>query len=741
MADKNENVNPTMDVNTNNIESEMETHTNNDAEENGITKDSEESISKDSNLFKTPTIQFKMPEKLPLTSPITNLENENKAQNLKQIKTSSNQESPTPKATKEKNKTSNSSPAESLQQAQVIFPYKEPNWSGLPEPGYSFEILKNGAIIENIELKDKAFYVFGRLPSCDVTMEHPSLSRYHAVIQYCKNPESSVSQSGWYLYDLDSTHGTWLNKNKVKPNVYHRIRVGHVVKFGGSTRLHILQGPETDQEEESELSVTEIKQQRDRQKREAEVLRLADADESDRLQQKMNQDEGCSWGMGEEAEEEAEEVELVSNQPDNEELYIDDPKKALKGFYEREGCDLPEYIITDGLPGKYKCRVDLPVDGQNGEALVAEVMISGKKKEAVVACALEACRILDRHQLLRQAKHESRKRKSKNWEADDFYDSDEDEFLDRTGTIAVKRKKRMVQAGKVDNKGDTYEILIEKHKSTVKEIDDIEARLQHAKDEAAKFDGDDIDALDAYMSAIKAGVMDTKTKMQLKRQLIILRTEEMRLRKLVNIAKPASLPDLKQPVKNQKSTTLSTGNMKGLTGHKPVKKTLPIKSPIVTMEVEGEEVEEEEEEEEEDDIDEPKKQTIIENKPKNKNCEKVESESSAKQNTETKVNTNRSTLGALSSVLEQLQGDVPGSNKSTSSKIKGPSTPSEEEELVVSSSSNSNKEKSRKKHLPNQGKVQEVIDYDASDPDYAVWLPPEGQSGDGKTHLNDKYGY
>ncbi|XP_055956876.1 kanadaptin [Patella vulgata] len=304
MADKNENVIPTLDVNTNNIESKMETLADNDAEENGINKDS-----KDSNPFKTPTIQFKMPEKLPLTSPITNLENE-KAQNVKQIKKPSNQESPTPNSTKEKVKTSNSSPAESLQQAQVVFPYKEPSWSGLPEPGYSFEILKNGAIIENIELKDKAFYMFGRLPSCDVTMEHPSLSRYHAVIQYCKNPESSVSQSGWYLYDLDSTHGTWLNKNKVKPNVYHRIRVGHVVKFGGSTRLHILQGPETDQDEESELSVTEIKQQRDRQKREAEVLRLADADESNRLQQKMNQDEGCSWGMGEEAEEEAEEIEL-----------------------------------------------------------------------------------------------------------------------------------------------------------------------------------------------------------------------------------------------------------------------------------------------------------------------------------------------------------------------------------------------------------------------------------------------
>ncbi|CAG9859222.1 unnamed protein product [Phyllotreta striolata] len=497
---------------------------------------------KSENVFKKPVLIGKigkLPKKLPaqkvIESPLTAEEN---------IPVSTEQAEPTQIEDSKLTKGPTFTPAQQATDHSVPLPYKEPPWSGLPKSNgkdYIFEVLKNGTIIETINLMDKPFWVFGRLTSCNVNLQHPTISRYHAVLQYRKEA-SEKDGPGFYIYDLDSTHGTYLNRSKLKPKVHVRMRVGHMLKLGFSTRSFILNGPEYDEEEESELTVTELKQKRDEdlRKRQEEKLRIEKELEE---KKKKEEERGVDWGLGEDAEEETDLSENPYAQTNNEELYLDDPKKALRGFFEREGLDL-EYNCNEQGIGQFLCRVELPVDDEMGRPIVAEVLHKGKKKEAVVQCALEACRILDRYGVLRQATHESRKRKAKNWEENDYYDSDEDTFLDRTGTIEKKREKRM--NAKAPQKAETYESLMEKAKSISTKITELEKQLsslQSKQDRNDKGNADE-DSLDAYMKSLSESKSDKTALSALKLEISQLRAEHSKVVRLVNIAKPATMPAL-----------------------------------------------------------------------------------------------------------------------------------------------------------------------------------------------------
>lgn len=72
---------------------------------------------------------------------------------------------------------------------------------------------------------------------CDIVLEHPSISRQHAIIQFGKNDAVA-------LIDLGSTHGTKVNKQSIPKLKFHTLHVGDVIKFAESTRLYVLNGPE-----------------------------------------------------------------------------------------------------------------------------------------------------------------------------------------------------------------------------------------------------------------------------------------------------------------------------------------------------------------------------------------------------------------------------------------------------------------------------------------------------------------
>ncbi|NXE54697.1 NADAP protein, partial [Casuarius casuarius] len=321
---------------------------------------------------------------------------------------------------------------------------------------------------------------------------------------------------------------------------------------------------------------------------------------------------------GEDAEEdEAEENPIaIEFQEVQDAFYMKDPRKALQGFFDREGEEL-EYEYDDRGHNSWLCRVKLPVDDASGKQLVAEALHTGKKKEAMIQCALEACRLLDARGVLRQ-EAVSRKRKSKNWEDEDFYDSDDDTFLDRTGAVEKKRLNRMKKAGKIEEKPDTYDTLVRRIIMTCQAYSLMCILLirRKASQPAAQ------DSLDEFMTEIKSGcTLDSVTRKKLHLRSFELKKEQQRLKGLIKLVKPAELPELKPhgsysleaESKPKKITLPLFGAMKG--GSKFKLKTgslgkLPVKRPdipesFLKMKDDGPEEEEEEEEEmeEEQEID------------------------------------------------------------------------------------------------------------------------------------------
>lgn len=175
--------------------------------------------------------------------------------------------------------------------------------------------------------------------------------------------------------------------------------------------------------------------------------------------------------------------------------------------------------------------------------MYAEASVKGKKKEAIVQCALNACRMLDANDMLR-GNAQTHKRQRKNWEDDDYYDSDDDTFLDRTGAVERKRKQRMKKAGVLGDAPLTYQSLQVELDALDSEMATLESKL--AKSDEAERAERSGDSLDAYMSTL-SDRLDKGKKAELKHQLLELKKEEEQIKKLMCMAKPTELPALASP--------------------------------------------------------------------------------------------------------------------------------------------------------------------------------------------------
>lgn len=70
-----------------------------------------------------------------------------------------------------------------------------------------------------------------------------------------------------------------------------------MIKVGGSSRTFILNGPDDDAEEESELTITELKQKRAEELLRREEATLKEQAEKEERLRKI-EERGVDWGMG-----------------------------------------------------------------------------------------------------------------------------------------------------------------------------------------------------------------------------------------------------------------------------------------------------------------------------------------------------------------------------------------------------------------------------------------------------------
>ncbi|KAK3829754.1 MAG: hypothetical protein J3R72DRAFT_456648 [Linnemannia gamsii] len=434
--------------------------------------------------------------------------------------------------------------------------YQKPAWSGYPNQQYFFEVIKNGVLVDKIQAPLKEFLTIGRLPMCDLEMEHPSLSRYHAIIQFKSSGET-------FLYDLNSSHGTKVNKSKIPPQMHVKIKPGDQLRFGESTRIYLFQTEEVvDQEEEEKEMVKAMIEKQNRERR-------GRGEEEEEEEEEFN-----SWGMAPDAVEEEDDMDEAGiqdgsgprRQVDPDASYRKDPKKALRHYLESRGYSC-EYEVEESGPGharEYTARIRLPIETSMGA--VYGQATTGKRRDAEREAALDACIQLDTRGMLNNNKSASGEGSSHSRapKVENSDDDDDDDFYDRT----AKKKKHISKTS--TQKADTYDTLLEKHSLLLSQISLLETQIQnYDATAAAQKQLEEAGDLDAYMASLDqekasgssstsgGGAKESKGKLQ--QTLAGMKKEEKRLVMLIEYTKPVDIMAKIGPGRTTTATVAATG--------------------------------------------------------------------------------------------------------------------------------------------------------------------------------------
>ncbi|KAJ1652095.1 hypothetical protein IWQ61_007491 [Dispira simplex] len=373
-------------------------------------------------------------------------------------------------------------------------PYQAPEDSVPPTTAYKLEVLKGGALLEPISLGNhEPFLVFGRLPICDIALEHPSVSRYHAILQFRGDQLPQI-------YDLGSAHGTFLNKRRLPSRTYATVAPGDQLAFGQSTRLYVLQGP-------TPLPTVSVSQNLPHP--------ALQTDESVAKPSAAITNDYCGPGA----------------------------MKRLCRFLEDTGYSL-DIIVEETLDSRdrtYTAQVHLPDELVAGVDLDLVPGVAPSKKEAKHQAAAHAWEGMRRLGLIKDDKLATteRDRIKRLFEGDS---DSEDSYFDRTGQYAHKMKKRDQNAPE-EAAVDTFETLLAKQAVLHQDITQVKQQLEKNRDNVERKDKheqgeeDEDDSLDTYLKHIQQ--LETKrNESKLKNRLDSLTREDTQLSRLIDIARP-----------------------------------------------------------------------------------------------------------------------------------------------------------------------------------------------------------
>lgn len=140
----------------------------------------------------------------------------------------------------------------------TVLKYHEPTEARKPPASQQWRMYvfkEKDVLVDTVYLFERSCWLFGRDQKItDVFLEHPSISKQHAVVQF--RHSSTINEFGDkinrvrpYLIDLESANGTLLNGQKIGVSRYVELVDGDVVAFGSSESEYVMMLPPPDRKQ------------------------------------------------------------------------------------------------------------------------------------------------------------------------------------------------------------------------------------------------------------------------------------------------------------------------------------------------------------------------------------------------------------------------------------------------------------------------------------------------------------